>query len=308
MSKLPPIAAIRAFEAAARHQSFTRAADELGMTQAAVSYQIKLLEDRVGTALFTREARQVTLTKTGQKLAPKVTEALGLLGAAFADIASSTATELSLSVLPTVASVWLAPRLTGFQELHPDINIKLDASNRVVDFAKDAVDISIRSGKGEWPDSDVIPLFPIEYTPVCTPEFRTRYRLEQPSDLLAVRRFGSLGWWHRWLDEAGVDNREDSDQMGLVLGVQAMDVAITLLGQGAAMVVPTFFANELSHGRLVQPFSHVVKDGRSYFLVYPSARRRLRKIRLFRDWIIAEAETTRASIEGWQPDESYSKA
>lgn len=298
MSKLPPIAAIRAFEAAARHQSFTRAAEELGMTQAAVSYQIKLLEDRVGTPLFVREARQVTLTKVGQKLAPNVTEALAMLGAAFADIASTAATELSLSVLPTVASTWLAPRLTGFQEIYPDINIKLDASNHIVDFAKEAVDVAIRSGKGDWLDNDVVPLFPIEYAPVCTPEFRARYSLEQPSDLLSVRRFGSLAWWHRWLEEAGVESRDGSDQMGLVLGVQAMDVAITLLGQGVAMVVPTFFAHELRSGRLIQPFSHIVQDGRSYFLVYPTARRRSRKVRLFRDWVVAEAEATRASITG----------
>lgn len=296
MLKLPPIAAIRAFEAAVRHQNFTRAAEELGMTQAAVSYQIKLLEDRVGGALFVREARQVTLTRTGKKLAPKVTEALNLLGAAFGELASAATTELSISVLPTVATAWLAPRLTAFQAAHPAIRIRLHTSNDLVDFAKDDIDAVVRSGMGDWPGNEVAPLFPIAYTAVCTPEFRDGERLERPADLLRVRRFGSVGWWRRWFAENSIDNADGDSQMGLVLGVQAMDVAITLLGQGAAMVVPTFFSEELRSGRLVQPFPHIVQDGRSYFLVYPSARKRSRKIRLFRDWVIAEAEATRASM------------
>jgi LysR family transcriptional regulator, glycine cleavage system transcriptional activator len=294
--KLPPIAAIRAFEAAARHQSFTKAAGELGMTQAAVSYQIRLLEDRVGTSLFTREPRQVTLTPMGRRLSPKVTEALDLLGAAFAEVAEKSRLNLAISILPTVASGWLVPHLASFQAANPNIQIRLHTSNDLVDFAKDDIDMVVRSGDGAWPGNDVFPLFPMEYAPVCTPEFRDRNRLTQPSDLLAVRRFGSPNWWRRWLTEAGVENMDEGNRMGLVLGVQAMDVAVTLLGQGVAMVVPTFFAEELKSGRLVQPFTHIVKDGRGYFLVYPEARRRSRKVQLFRDWIIAEAEATRSTV------------
>ena len=294
--KLPPIAAIRAFEAAARHQSFTKAAEELGMTQAAVSYQIKLLEDRVGIALFNREPRQVSLTASGRKLAPKVTEALDMLGAAFAEVAEKSRLNLAISVLPTVASAWLVPRLESFQIANPNIKISLHTSNEMVDFIKDDIDLVVRSGAGDWPGNDVFPLFPMVYAPVCTPEFRDRNRLARPSDLLAVRRFGSPNWWRRWLNEAGVENLDDGNQMGLVLGVQAMDVAVTLLGQGVAMVVTTFFAEELRSGRLVQPFEHVVEDGRGYFLVYPEARRRSRKIQLFRDWIVAEAAATRSTL------------
>lgn len=294
--KLPPIAAIRAFESAARHQSFTRAAEELGMTQAAVSYQIRLLEERIGVALFSREPRQVTLTPTGRALSPKVTEALDLLGSAFAEIAEKTRLDLAISVLPTVASAWLVPRLSSFQAANPNIRIKLHTSNEMVDFIKDDIDLVVLSGDGHWPGNDVHPLFPIEYTPVCTPEFRDRNGLARPADLLAVRRLGSPGWWRRWLSEAGVENEDEGRQPGgLVLGVQAMDVAVTLLGQGVAMVVPTFFAEELGSGRLVQPFGHVVRDGRGYFLAYPEARRRSRKVQLFRDWILAEAAATRSA-------------
>ena len=262
MSKLPPIAAIRAFEAAARRQSFTRAADELGMTQAAVSYQIRQLEDRVGAALFVRGARQVSLTETGQRLSPKVTEALDMLGAAFADVAHRSETELSLSVLPTIATAWLAPRLTSFQAANPDIRIRLHTSNEMVDFIKDGIDAVVRSGDGNWPDHEVLELFPIEYTPVCTPQFRDREGIRTPKDLQAVRRFGAPGWWERWFRECGVDDTDSANQMGLVLGVQSMDVSITLLSQGVAMVVPTFFADELKSGRLVRPFEHVVGDNR----------------------------------------------
>jgi len=293
--KLPPIAAIRAFEAAARHQSFTRAADELGMTQAAVSYQIRLLEERIGTPLFTREPRQVTLTKTGRRLSPKVTEALDLLGSAFAEVAEKATLELAISVLPTVASAWLVPRLSSFQAANPNIKIRLHTSNEMVDFIRDDIDLVVRSGAGDWPGNDVFLLFPMVYAPVCTPEFCNRHDLANPADLLAVRRFGSANWWRRWLTEAGVKNLDGGNDVGLVLGVQAMDVAVTLLGQGVAMVVTTFFAEELKSGRLVQPFSHVVEDGRGYFLVYPEARRRSRKVQLFRNWIIAEAAATRSA-------------
>lgn len=294
--KLPPIAAIRAFEAAARHLSFTKAANELGMTQAAVSYQIRLIEERVGTALFVREPRQVRLTAAGKRLAPRLTEALDMLGGAFADVAEKAQLHLVLAVQPTVASAWLVPRLETFQAANPNIKIRLHTSNDVVDFADDDVDAVIHSGDGNWPGHDAFALFPIEYSPVCTPEFRERHGLATPADLLAVRRFGSPGWWQRWLREAGVQDQGGSDRMGLVLGVQAMDVAVTLLGQGAAMVVPTFFADELRSGRLVRPFQHVVQDGRSYWLMYPSNRRRSRKIKLFCDWAVAEAEATRAAF------------
>lgn len=298
MSKLPPISAIRAFEAAARHQNFTRAAEELGLTQAAVSYQIKLLEDRVGMPLFVREARQVTLTKTGRKLSPKVTEALNLLGAAFAEVTAKQRGQLAIAVQPTVAA-WLAPRLASFQAERPELLIKLHTSTDLLDFHKDDVDAIVRSGDGNWPDNDVFLLFPMEYAPVCSAEFLQTQNLRDPSDLLGVRRFGSQGWWRRWLTESNVDNIDLGAPMNLMLGMQTMDVALTLRGQGIAMVVPAFFEDDLKSGRLVQPFPHVVRDGRGYFFTYPKTARRSKKIQLFRDWIVAEAELSSAAMANW---------
>src|SRR5918993_659633 len=148
--KLPPMSAVRVFEAAARHQSFTRAAEELGMTQAAVSYQIKSLEDRVGAALFVRMPRNVSLTPAGQRLAPAVTEAFEMLRSAFASTARTVDNVLSLSVLPTIASHWLVPRLGRFQIAHPQFAVQLDASHEIVEFSQGEFDLAIRSGTGDW--------------------------------------------------------------------------------------------------------------------------------------------------------------
>ncbi|HEV2503830.1 MAG TPA: LysR substrate-binding domain-containing protein [Mesorhizobium sp.] len=294
--KLPPIAAIRAFEAAARYQSFTRAAEELGMTQAAVSYQIKLLEDRIGVPLFVREPRQVTLTAAGRKLSPKVTEALDLLGSAFVEVARKPDLHLIISTLPTVASTWLVPRLPSFQAANPEVRIKLHTSNDSIDFAREDIDVMIRGSDSVLPEHEVFSLFPMEYAPVCTAEYRERHAIAQPADLLKVRRFGALSWWAHWLTGAGVENGNDDSRMDLVIGVQSIDVGLTLQGQGVAMVMPIFFADELSSGRLIRPFRHSGRDNRSYSLVYPKSRRHSRKIRLVREWIIAEAEATRSAF------------
>jgi LysR family glycine cleavage system transcriptional activator len=148
---LPPLAAIRCFEAAARHQSFTRAAEELGMTQAAVSYQIKLLEDRVGGPLFIRGTRGVTLTEMGRQLAPSITEAFAQLRGAFSLLRETAENVLNITALETFTTNWLVPRLGSFQVAHPEIAVRLDASGRIVDFTREEFDVGIRSGDGKWP-------------------------------------------------------------------------------------------------------------------------------------------------------------
>ncbi|WVT76060.1 LysR substrate-binding domain-containing protein (plasmid) [Sinorhizobium chiapasense] len=289
------MSAVRAFEAAARHLSFTRAAEELGMTQAAVSYQIRLLEERIGTPLFVRLPREVRLTASGRQLAPKVTEAIDLLGSAFSEIADKTEHHLHISVLPTVVSSWLGPRLASFQTAQPNISIRVHMSTDLVDFKRDAIDLSVRSGNGDWPGNDVFPLFPIDYMPVCTPAFMEKHQLRQPCDVLRVRRFGNANWWRRWMIETGVEPPE-SNGTELIFDVQAMDVATTLAEHGIAIAVSTFLMEELKSGRLIRPFEHVVRDGRAYWLVYPQSSRRQKKIQAFRDWIIAEADASNALL------------
>ncbi|WDZ80167.1 LysR substrate-binding domain-containing protein (plasmid) [Ensifer adhaerens] len=289
------MSAVRAFEAAARHLSFTRAADELGMTQAAVSYQIRLLEDRVGTPLFVRLPREVRLTTAGRQLAPKVTEAIDLLGAAFSEIADKTEHHLHISVLPTVVSSWLGQRLASFQTAHPNISIRVHMSTELVDFKRDAIDLAVRSGAGDWPGNDVFPLFPLDYVPVCTPSFLEKHQLKEPSDVLRVRRFGNASWWRRWMIETGVEPPA-SNGTELIFDVQAMDVATTLADHGIAIAVSTFLMEELKSGRLIRPFDHVVRDGRAYWLVYPQSSRRQKKIQAFRDWVVSEADASNAQL------------
>jgi LysR family glycine cleavage system transcriptional activator len=290
--QVPPLAAVRAFEAAARHQSFTRAAAELGMTQAAVSYQIKMLEDRLGGPLFVRRARQVTLTPMGQRLSGPVTKALRALEAAFAEAAGRTENVLSITTTLSLAT-WLAPRLGSFQIAHPEFAVRLDSSNRLIDFSDGEFDIGLRTGRGEWPGLAAHRMFPIQYTPVCSPDVLARHDFRKPADLLHARLIsGDDPWWGRWFSEAGAGDFGGAGQATLALGTQAMEVQAALAGHGVAIIMPRFFPEELRSGRLVQIFDVVAEDPSSFWLVYPVERRRARKIRLFRDWLLAEAEAS----------------
>jgi LysR family glycine cleavage system transcriptional activator len=288
---LPPLAAIRCFEAAARHQSFTRAAEELGMTQAAMSYQIKLLEERVGASLFKRNARGVTLTKVGQTLAPKIAEAFSQLRGAFADMNRSADRTLSITALSTLAVTWLLPRLGTFRRSHPDIAVNLDTSNDLVDFSDGEFDLGIRSGKGDWPGLVAHALFPAAFTPMLSPALAAQYpALSSPADLLNLPLIDPHDpWWQEWFSDAGAPAPDLSSRGGIRVDNQQMAARAAMSGQGVAVLMPTFFADELDAGVLVQPFPLVRDSGAHYWLVYPEARGRSGKIRAFRDWILEEA-------------------
>jgi len=290
MQKLPPMSAVRVFEAAARLQSFTRAAEELGMTQAAVSYQIKMLEDRVGVPLFTRTTRQVALTETGRRLAPSIGEAFEIMRKAFRSIAEGDKAVLAITVLQTFAASWLVPRLGGFQLAHPNLAVRLDTSMNVIDLVQSEFDLGIRSGFGEWPGLEAHMLFPITFVPVCSPQLIERIGgLKTPADLLKLPLLSPRDpWWGRWFAMAGLPSADLSKGPDLNLGTQLLEGASALAGHGVAIVTPAFFASELSSGRLVMPFDMVVVDERSYWLVYPKARSHSPKIRAFRDWLLEE--------------------
>lgn len=290
MPRLPPLTAVRAFEAASRHLNFTKAAEELGMTQAAVSYQIKMLEDRVGTALFVRLPRQVALTPAGARLAPQVTEAFEMLQTAFAHTGKVVDNVLSLSVLPTIAAHWLVPRLGRFQMAHPQFAVQLDASHDVVDFGRDEFDLGIRSGRGDWPGLEAHLLLPSHFTPLCSPSLLQGVEIGGPFDILKLPLLGPQDpWWQQWFAEAGVGPVDLSDRPDNSLGTQQFEGMAAMAGQGVALVNPFFFAADLAAGRLVQIFDLVVKAERDYWLVYPTSRRRSPKIRAFCEWILDEA-------------------
>ena len=187
-TRLPPLAALRAFEAAARHLSFTRAADELAMTQAAVSYQIKVLEERVGSPLFLRRPRQVMLTETGQGLAVAATDAFRRIAEAYETARTGGQGTLSISTIPTFAANWLALHLGAFQMDHPKIAVRIETSDLLVDLARDNIDVAIRSGAtGQWPGLDAHHLFRETFTPMLSPALADSIGgVREPADLLRL--------------------------------------------------------------------------------------------------------------------------
>lgn len=290
MSKLPPLTAVRAFEAAARLGSFTKAAAELGMTQAAISYQVKLLEDRVGLPLFLRQARKVALSEAGRKLAPQVSDAFRQLAGAFAGLRQSDANVLSVTVVNTFCTNWLVPRLGSFQMAHPEIAVRLDASWRTYNLMEEDFDIAIRGGKGVWPGLKAHRLFAMEMVPLGSPDFLRRAGpIRAAADLL---KLPLLDWqdecWRGWFKVAGIENPIYEGGPSMAAQTQQMLGVAAMAGQGIALLTPEFFADELASGRLVCASDIVYRMDQSYWLAYREDRAKSPKIRAFRDWILAE--------------------
>ncbi|SIR14525.1 transcriptional regulator [Paracoccus thiocyanatus] len=215
---IPPLAALRAFEAVARHLSFTRAAQDLGMTQAAVSYQIRLLEERLGTPLFLRRPREISLTETGALFARPTIDAFDLLREAFAEPSADTVSTLSISTVPTLAGAWLSPRIGKFQLQNPNLAVRLETGDDIVDFAREDITVAIRTGQGNWPGLDVHYLMPIEYTPMLSPALAAKLPLNEPADLLKLPLLDrSDPFWAVWMREVGVDFHDGDDRPGLTL-------------------------------------------------------------------------------------------
>ncbi|AZO78122.1 MULTISPECIES: LysR family transcriptional regulator [unclassified Bosea (in: a-proteobacteria)] len=296
---LPPLSAVRAFEAAARHGSFTRAAVELGMTQAAVSYQIKLLEERLGLPLFQRQARRVVLTEAGDRLASSVMDSFDGLRAAFAAVTQTAEGVLSIQALPTIASNWLVPRLGLFQCENPGLAVRMVTQVGPHDPQRDDCDVAIHRGGGQWPGLEAHWLMKSEFTPLCGPNlFRDLGRPPQPSDLLGVNRIGKTEAWDRWFAAAGVNSEATSVEPRFDLAVQQLEVTAALASNGAAMCSPIFFRRELCEGLLIQPFDLMLAGGHDYWLTYPVRRRTARKISLFRDWLLEQARELPAISSG----------
>lgn len=291
MRHLPPLASVRVFEAAARHENFTKAATELGMTQAAVSYQIRLLEERVDTPLFRREKRRVMLTEQGRRLATEVGRAFDTMDGAFASLRAEDESALSITSSYTFANTWLAWRLGAFQMANPEMAVRMLTDDALADFASEEVDIGIRTGMGDWPGLCADLLFRINFTPMCSPEFLARHggAALTPADLVTIPCIGPDDpWWPYWLREAGVEVPEDLSRRGIRLGFQANEGHAAMAGQGMAMLTPFFWRNDLAEGRLVRPFRQLSTRGWGYWLVYAEHRRNVPKIKRFREWLLAE--------------------
>jgi LysR family glycine cleavage system transcriptional activator len=287
MSALPPLTAVRAFEAVARHLSFTKAAEELGMTQAAVSYQIKILEERVGAPLFLRKPRQIALSETGARLAPDVANAFDLLRNAFAESRGQVDGMLSISSVPTFASHWLAANIGLFQLANQEMAVRVESSAHLVDFSTEEFDIAIRATSRLQEGLVWHLLLKAEFAPMLSPRLVEEYQVRDPVDLLRVPQITPDDpWLCAWLELAGVSVPPTTDRPFSRLGSQNLEAAAAIAGRGVAMVTPAFYADDVAGGRLVQPFAMTGWDGHGYYLVYPEARRNSPKIKAFRDWIV----------------------
>jgi LysR family glycine cleavage system transcriptional activator len=297
---LPPLSAIRVFEAAARHLSFTRAAAELGMTQAAVSYQIKLLEERVGGPLFLRRPREVVLTEAGQQLAPRLRDAFDILRDAFAELADQAEGTLTINTMHTFAANWLAPRLGSFSLAHPNIAVRLETTTRVIDFAREEVDVVVRAGKGQWPGLVATKLLDVRFTPMISPKLAAEVGgINEPKDVLKVPLLDPRDeWWIIWFRAHGLPLDELEKQTSPSFMMQTLDAEAAMAGMGITLLMPEYFQRELAEGRLVMPFDRLIDEDNGYWLAYPESRRNVPKIRHFRDWIVAEAAAGKAPNAG----------
>ena len=293
---LPPLAAIRVFEAAARHGTFTAAAAELGMTQAAVSYQIKVLEERVGAPLFYRQARGVSLSQAGEALAQQASAALDTLADAFEQAKGETQSTLAISSVPTFATYVLSQRLGRFQMAHPQIAVRIDVSENLVDFQTSGFGVAIRSGHGDWPGLVAHKLIDMNFSPVLSPALaRSAGGVNNPRDLLKLPLIARADpRWARWFEAAGVDAVDLTDGPHNPLGPQVLEVQAVMADQGVALLTPAFFAEALALGQLVRPFDITYGDGEAYWLAYPQSHRNAPKIKAFRLWLQGEMESFKA--------------
>ncbi|MCM2398789.1 LysR substrate-binding domain-containing protein [Rhizobium sp. S95] len=293
LSRNFPLNGMRVFEAAARHLSFTRAGEELGMTQTAVSYQIKLLEEMLGEQLFLRRPRQVTLTEAGASLAPKVAEAFGLLQEAVANMRETAQVTLTIHCTATFAQQWLARRIGDFQIRHPNIAVRLEASSALIDFNSAEADIAIRTGDGKWPGLYSQFLIYSGFTPMLSPALAQSVGgLHRPEDLLKLRIIDpSDPWWRIWFTAAGVADPDLDSRPRSRLGAQTFEANAAMAGQGVGILTPKFYRDEIAMGRLFQPFDIMGRDGHDYWLAYPEAKRKLPKIRAFHAWIVETLAT-----------------
>ncbi|HEX5230612.1 MAG TPA: transcriptional regulator GcvA [Bradyrhizobium sp.] len=295
MTRLPSLNGLRAFEAAARHMSFTNAAAELNVTQTAISHQIRRLEEELGVRLFIRQNRALALT-------PQATEYLPGVRAAFNDLRFATdrllrkdnENVLTVSTLASLAAKWLLPRLPAFQEAHPGIDVRITTSTALVDFKTGDVDAAIRYGRGHWPGLRADWLMADELFPVCSPALITGSKpLRCPEDLaeqtLLHTSAGYNDDWRLWLTAAGLP-ANISKRPGLTFDLILVTVQAAIDGLGVAMGRTSYVEADIAKGRLVVPFKIALPADAGFYLVSPEARADSPKLSAYRKWLVASLQ------------------
>ena len=298
--RLPSLNALKAFEAAARYESFTKAAEELCVTQGAVSHQVKALEAELGFRLFQRERQRLVITEAGRSYLEVVRDAFDRLAAGTERLLQrQKAGVLTVSTSPNFAAKWLVHRLGGFAELHPEIDLRISASMQHVDFARDDVDLAIRHGDGSWPGLHVTRLCVEVLFPVCSPQLANdpRRPLRTPSDLKkhTLLHLDRRDDWDKWLQAAGIESPEST--RGLVLNQASMAIDAAVDGQGVSLARTALGARDLIAGRLVRPFDLDLPVRYAYWIVCPKTTALLPKIAAFREWLLGEAAADARGLE-----------
>jgi LysR family glycine cleavage system transcriptional activator len=290
---LPPsLRCLRAFEAVARHRNVTLAAEELGVTQPAVTQQLRLLEQHLGTRLVRADRRGVDLTAAGAVLATRLVRTFDDVRDALSDAAglAGQAAPLTLALLATLAQRWLIPRLPSFQAAHPDIEVRLLTTSRLVDLQREDVDLAIRVGDGQWPGCRSDFLFENALFPVASPTLLARMPLSAPDDL-ACHVFISVDApprhddWPRWLAHVGSENLAPQGRLSFASSAQALEAAAA--GLGVAIAHTPFVEGDLRTGRLVAPFEARIVEPESFYLVAPRAAASLPRVAAFREWLLS---------------------
>ncbi len=292
MAHLPSLQTLRAFEAAERLQSYSRAAEELGLTHGAVSHRIRELEQQVGVTLFQRVGNSMLATTEGRQLVGKVRQSLSVLEQAFAVPRASTASTARRHVViasaPSIGATWLFKRLTEFRAEHPGIDIDMRVSDGLADYKKEKIDLGIRLGLGGWAGLNAAPMFDEAISPVCTPEYRDRVGLRAPADLARAVLLRNV-WtpWVSWFSAAGLDWPEPAT--GSMFDNSPLMLSAVLDNQGVALGRHWLVVDELRAGRLVAPFETSVRDDFQYWLAWPAVRSANRDAVLLREWLAAKA-------------------
>jgi len=303
--RLPPMQALRAFEAAARTGSLTRAAELLHVTHGAIGHQIKALESELGVRLVERAGRGVRLTDEGERFAARVRVAFAELAEAVREVAEGrNPRQLRITVLPSFAARWLLPRIGRFVAAHPEIDVDVRASNALADFRREDVDLGIRHGSGEWPGLIAEKLMDDWYFPVCSPRLARAHLPKRPAELERFTLLRSEGEpWKPWFEAAGLD--WDEPTRGPMFSDSSHTLQAAIEGQGIALARESLLGQDLKNGLLVRLFDVALRSPRSHFLVYPPRLQSAPKLLAFRGWILEELARDRRAARGRKPTHGH---
>ena len=289
--KLPPLNSLQAFEAAARLSSVTQAAAELYVTQAAISHQIKTLENYLDARLFKRLPRRLVLTAAGQQLLPILQQSFNQIAATVAQISQKDGHKtLKIRLAPSFAAKWLSPRLKHFRELYPSIDLCLFHALGAVDFSREDIDIAVTYGRGNWPGVECYPVMQLDFFPVCSPSLL--FNRKAITDLKHLANYTLLHdadytCWADWLSEAGANSV--NSRRGTIIDDTNVLIQAAIDGQGIALCSTLFVADHLQAGRLVRLFDKVLLNEYAYYIVYPKKHLQHHSVIAFRDWMLEQA-------------------